>query len=239
MPKKIVGLALGAALVLGLGMMAIPAGAAGFGLGQVRLIDTDIVVGFPQHAPTSNLATGHAPIVESSPMSETVASGSTVLFGASAYGVPTPTVQWQDSPDGGLFWISVFGATSTIYSFTASSSENGYEYRAVFTNSSGTATTGAAVLTVTGGGTSPGGSGGTGGSTAPVITTEPSSESATSGSSVSFSAAASGTPTPTVQWLLSTNHGASFSNASGATSYDLLVHDDIVGERVRIRGEVH
>src|SRR5207245_4924178 len=40
------------------------------------------------------------------------------------------------------------GATTTTYSFTATSADNGHQYRAVFTNTCGTANTTAATLTV-------------------------------------------------------------------------------------------
>lgn len=53
--------------------------------------------------------------------------------------------------------------------------------------------------------------------TAPRITEEPSNEAVTSGSTASFSAAASGSPTPTVQWEESAT-GSSWSAISGATS---------------------
>jgi hypothetical protein len=53
------------------------------------------------------------------------------------------------STNAGTTWSTVAGATSTTYSFTTTSSENGYQYEAVFTNSAGTATTAPAILTVT------------------------------------------------------------------------------------------
>src|SRR5208283_114317 len=93
--------------------------------------------------------------------------------------------------------------TSATYTFTAAAGQNGNEFRAVFTNSVGTATTTAAKLTV---------------NVAPVITTNPSSQAVSAGSTASFTAAASGTPAPTVQWQVSTNGGTTFSNVSGATS---------------------
>jgi hypothetical protein len=54
----------------------------------------------------------------------------------------------------------------------------------------------------------------------PVITLNPVNQTI-SGGSVTFTAAASGTPTPTVQWQVSTNGGVSFTNISGATSTSL------------------
>jgi hypothetical protein len=67
---------------------------------------------------------------------------------ASASGAPTPSVQWQISTDGGTTFTNINSATSATYSFTATASENGDQYRAVFTNSSGVATTVTATLTV-------------------------------------------------------------------------------------------
>ena len=58
-------------------------------------------------------------------------------------------MQWQVSTDGGLTWSNISGATSTTFTLsTTTTSENGYEYRAVFTNSLGSATTTVALLTV-------------------------------------------------------------------------------------------
>jgi hypothetical protein len=57
----------------------------------------------------------------------------------------------------------------------------------------------------------------------PVIVTQPISQTRFPGETVIFSAAASGTPTPTVQWEVSTNGGVNFSNIPGATSTTLTL----------------
>jgi hypothetical protein len=58
-------------------------------------------------------------------------------------------VQWQQSTNGGSTWHNITGATSTSYTIIATTvSQNGYRYRAVFTNSAGSATTDSATLTV-------------------------------------------------------------------------------------------
>jgi alpha-tubulin suppressor-like RCC1 family protein len=59
---------------------------------------------------------------------------------------------------------------------------------------------------------------GTPANTAPVVTLQPTNQTYTSGGSVSWTSTASGSPTPTVQWQLSTNHGSTWANISGATS---------------------
>jgi hypothetical protein len=104
--------------------------------------------------------------------------------------------------DGGANFSNVSGATSTTLSFTTALSQNGYQYRAVFTNSAGMATTAVAMLTVN--------------SVAPTITTQPANQTVTAGQTATFTAAATGSPTPTVQWQVSSDGGASFSNVSGA-----------------------
>lgn len=91
---------------------------------------------------------GGAPEITAQPATQTVAVGSRAAFRAAATGAPTPSVQWEVSNDGGDSWRAVAGATSASYSLTAKSAENADEYRAVFTNAAGTATTAAATLTV-------------------------------------------------------------------------------------------
>src|SRR2546425_1315300 len=130
-----------------------------------------------------------APTITTQPGNQTVTAGQTATFTAVATGSPTPTVQWQVSTDGGATFNNVSGATSTstTLSFTTASSQNGYQYRAVFTNSAGMATTVAATLTVN----SP---------TPPAITTQPVNQTVNAGQTATFTAAVTGSPTPTVQW---------------------------------------
>jgi serralysin len=88
-----------------------------------------------------------APTVVTQPAPQTVSAGSNVTFSAAVSGTPTPTVKWQVSSNGGAF-TNIPGANSTTLSFIAQNSENGDEYRAVFTNADGVATTNPAQLTV-------------------------------------------------------------------------------------------
>ena len=144
-----------------------------------------------------------APIVTLQPAGAGVTTGAVATFTAAASGAPAPGVQWQVSTDGGSSWAAIGGATSASYAFTAQLGQSGYEYRAVFSNAAGVATTNAATLTV---------------SQAPVITSQPSNQSIVIGSSVTLTAAAAGSPTPTVQWQLSTNSGITWTAIPGATS---------------------
>jgi uncharacterized repeat protein (TIGR01451 family) len=88
-------------------------------------------------------------VLITSPSDLTVTAGQTASFSAAASGTPPPTVQWQVSTNGGATFNNVPGATSTTLTFTASVSQNGNLYRAVFTNLAGSVTSTAATLTVT------------------------------------------------------------------------------------------
>ena len=144
-----------------------------------------------------------APKVTQQPTNTTVTSGASASFSAAASGNPTPSVQWWSSTDGGGNWTIIDGATSTTYSFTANSSENGNQYHAVFTNDFGSATTDAATLTVT---------------SIPSVTTQPSNTTVLAGTTASFTATASGSPTPRPQWWRSSDSGSTWSIIPGATS---------------------
>ncbi len=54
--------------------------------------------------------------------------------------------------------------------------------------------------------------------TAPTITAQPTNQTASAGAAATFTAAASGDPTPTVQWQVSTDGGKTFTDIAGATS---------------------
>jgi hypothetical protein len=87
------------------------------------------------------------PAVTLSPVSQ-VGTGGSVMFIAAASGTPTPTVQWQVSTDGGATFTNIPGATTATLTITPTPSQSGSQYRAVFTNPCGTATTTTATLTV-------------------------------------------------------------------------------------------
>jgi hypothetical protein len=154
-----------------------------------------------------------APGITLNPVSQTGYAGTTLTFTANASGYPTPTVQWQISTNKGSTWTNYTGAGATSSSVTSASlttSESGWEVRAVFKNSSGKATTSAATITVLK-------------DVVPKVTAQPVSKTVAPGTTASFSAAASGAPTPTVQWQVSTNSGGTWANVSGATSTTLSV----------------
>jgi hypothetical protein len=88
------------------------------------------------------------PAITADPTDESVLAGQPVQFSAAATGDPVPSVQWQVSSDDGATFTTIRGAKSSQYSFTSRIIENGYQYRAVFTNDAGSAVTSSATLTV-------------------------------------------------------------------------------------------
>jgi alpha-tubulin suppressor-like RCC1 family protein len=157
-----------------------------------------------------------APKVTKEPTSSTVFQGESASFEAAATGAPTPAVQWEVSTDGGGAWASIAEAThDQLVISDALASESGYQYRAVFTNSDGTATSSVATLTV---------------QAVPVITEQPQSATVLTGANATFEAAAEGAPAPTVSWEVSTNSGSSWSAVAGAEQDRLTVADASAGE---------
>ncbi|HEX7610159.1 MAG TPA: IPT/TIG domain-containing protein [Solirubrobacteraceae bacterium] len=160
-------------------------------------------------APIGAAGTEKAPKVTAQPASATVEEGQPASFNAAASGVPTPTVQWEVSTNAGVSWSPIPGATSAPLTIAAAiTTESGYQFRAVFKNALGSATTKAATLTVR---------------RLPAVITQPVSIIVEEGQSATFEAAASGFPAPTVQWETSVNAGASWSNVAGATSNKLTL----------------
>ena len=95
-----------------------------------------------------SVTTQFPPAVTTSPSNLTITTGQTASFTAAANGMPSPTIQWQVSTDGGATFADIPGATSTTLTFPATLSQTGNLYQAVFTNSAGSATSSAALLTV-------------------------------------------------------------------------------------------
>jgi hypothetical protein len=159
-----------------------------------------------------------APVVTLDPTDQTVTAGQTATFTAAASGDPAPAVQWQVSTNGGFSFSNISGATGTTLTLTnVQTFQNGYQYQAVFTNSAGSATTSAATLTVNAA------------AVAPTITLNPTSQTVMAGQTVTFTALATGSPVPGVQWQVSTNGGSTFSNISGATGTTLTLPNVTTG----------
>ena len=150
-----------------------------------------------------------APTITKQPLSVTVEEGQNATFEATASGVPTPTIKWETSANAGKTWTVVSGATSSQLTLVAAKTTlNGHEYRANFHNSLGEVTSQVATLTV---------------QKMPTITHQPTGLSVNEGQSATFEATARGFPTPTIQWQVSTDEGATWSEVAGATASQLVI----------------
>jgi hypothetical protein len=134
-----------------------------------------------------------APAIVTQPASRTVTEGAAVTFSVVATGTPAPTYQWRKNG------VNITGATAASYTVSSASAASAATYSVVVTNSGGSVTSSGAVLTV---------------NTLPDITTQPVDRTAAVGSSVSFSVVATGTPSPTYQWL---KNGTTITGATGRT----------------------
>jgi hypothetical protein len=152
---------------------------------------------------------GAAPTVTSNPTSQTINSGQSVTFAAAASGSPAPGVQWQVSIDNGLTFTDVPGANSTELSLAATGLMNGDEFRAVFSNGLGRATTAISTLTVK--------------NFAPIIITQPTSASVKAGTRVSFTVNEIADPAATIQWQRANKGSKKFTNIRGSMASTLRV----------------
>jgi hypothetical protein len=94
-----------------------------------------------------------APTVTQQPANvQLAAAGDNATFTAAATATPDATVQWYEKAPGAtdfsLISDNSSATTTTLQLSNVSSSMNGYQYQAIFTNSAGNAVTAAATLTV-------------------------------------------------------------------------------------------
>ncbi len=121
----------------------------------------------------------YAPTLTTQPSSRTVNTGATATFSVTATGSPVPSYQWQK--DG----ADIAGATNSSLALPNVQLSSAGNYRVQVTNSAGSLFSEVAVLTV---------------HSVPVITTQPVSQTATAGTTVTFTVAATQSPVPTYQW---------------------------------------
>ena len=161
---------------------------------------------------------GTAPVITSSPVSQTVLAGATVTFSGIASGSPAPTYQWIK--DG----LPVSGATANTLTIAAAALGDAGTYSVTAANSAGSATSAPAVLTVN----SP--------LTAPSFTLQPVSQNVIEGGSFAFSAAASGNPAPSFQWYKDGNaivgataasYGVTNAVAGSAGAYTVVARNSV------------
>ena len=112
-----------------------------------------VVIQNPAGVVTSSSATltvtgvAAAPTITRQPQDQVSTPPDPATFSVAVTGSPTPSIRWQFSNDGGRIWSDFSQASSTTYTtpnnsyFRARAFLNGFKYRAVATNASGTITT--------------------------------------------------------------------------------------------------
>lgn len=154
------------------------------------------------------------PTINTQPSNVTVAAGGNASFTIAASGTAPLTYRWQESVNNGITWTDLnngapySGVTTTTLTLTGvSASFNSYQYRCVVTNPAAPAgiASNAALLAVT--------------TTPPSFTTQPSNVTVTAPAATSFTAAATGNPTPTLHWQISTDSGSTWNDLSNSSPY--------------------
>src|SRR5271155_983667 len=139
-----------------------------------------------------------APTITSQPASRTVTAGQTATFTVVASGTAPLSYQWQ------MNGAAISGATAPSYTTPATTTSNsGSAFQVVVSNSAGSMTSNAAILTVNAA------------AVAPTFTSQPASITVTAGQTATFSVAATGTQPLTYQWQ---KNGAAIGGAT-ASSY--------------------
>lgn len=181
---------------------------------------------------TRTLTVDAAPAITTQPTAQIGEEGGTATFTAEASGFPEPSVQWEVSTNEGKNFTEVSKGTSrTLKLEGLSASQSGFEYRARFQNTIAgevhKAITSAATLTVTAKSSK---------EEAPSVTQQPESRTVTEPEKANFTAKASGSPAPTIQWEVSTDGGSTFAPDvadSGNTTTTLTLNSTSTSESGR------
>jgi hypothetical protein len=131
------------------------------------------------------------PVIITQPQNRAVLTGASATFSVTAGGSPPLSYQW-------LFNGAIItNATNAAITITSAQSTNAGNYAVTVSNAFGSTNSAPATLTI---------------NTPPNITTQPASQTALIGATVTFTVSATGTPTPTYQWR---RNGISIPAATG------------------------
>jgi len=138
-----------------------------------------------------------APAITAQPASVKIVTGQAATFNVAATGTAPMRYQWMKNG------AALSGATASTFTTGAeTTADNSAQFSVQVSNTAGSATSGAAILTVT----SP--------VVAPSITSQPASQSIASGKTATFSVAATGTAPMTYQW---SKAGVAISGATSSS----------------------
>jgi hypothetical protein len=158
-----------------------------------------------------------APSFTTQPSAQAIVAGAAATFTVVATGTPAPTLQWRIDGiavsngalgGGACAGAGVAGANSAALTLTnVPIGCSGAVFSVVAGNGvNPDAVSNGATLTVSAA------------AAAPIVTLQPADATVAAPVTATFTAAASGTPTPTVQWQQSLDAGATWANITGATA---------------------
>jgi hypothetical protein len=171
-----------------------------------------------------------SPVITTQPVAQAVPVGNTASFTVAVAGAPTLTYQWQYLS--GSTWVNVAtgsGANSATFTTQPTAVSDNYTYfRVVTTDRNGLTVTSSAVkLTIT-----------------PAILTQPVSQTANDGSSITFTVVANGVPNLNYRWKYWTGTAwANYTTGIGYESSTMTIHsatiplDGLMLEAVVIDGD--
>ncbi len=158
-----------------------------------------------------------APAITTQPVGGTIARGQNANFSVTVTGTAPIAYQWRK--DG----VAIAGATSSTLSLTGAQPSSAGSYSVSVSNAAGSVLSSAAGLLI---------------NTEATIITQPRSQTALAGSTVTFSVVATGTPAPTYQWRANGTNvvGATSPNftltnvqAVNAGNYDVIISNGVGG----------
>ena len=143
-----------------------------------------------------------------------VAANSATQLAVALSGTPAATLKWQVSTDSGETWLDLVndgtyaGVSTTLLNIArVTAAMSGHQYKITATNYLGS-TWQKFTLTVASA------------NAAPFFSLQPRDQTVLEGERVQFRAEASGVPTATLMWQMSTNDGATWTNLAGVAGYE-------------------
>src|SRR5207248_2638622 len=138
-----------------------------------------------------------APTITTQPASQTVSTGQTATIKVTSLRDALPIYQWQKNG------TTIGGATAASYTTPATTAaDNGNQFTVVVSNAAGSVTSNAAALTVNAA------------LVAPTITTQPASQTVSTGQTATFTVTATGTAPLSYQWQ---KNGTAIGGATAAS----------------------
>ncbi len=180
----------------------------------VLLVDTrGTAASAPAVTYTRSFTYGSAPVVGTDPSAVVADDGQTATFTAAASSDGAPTAVWQMLAPGAVTWTAAQGTvgsstsgltTTSTLAVAVGTDLDATQYRAVFSNPLGSATSQPAVLTVRPFG--------------PVVAADPQSAAGVVGTEVTFTSRAEGYPAPTARWQVRMPGSDDWSDVDGQTA---------------------